>query len=484
METITMKMLILNKQKHNEPEFGELSRMLDDLKDILNETPNFNNHDWNKNFNCILNFQDSDGSFKLFDSYEIPGDARVDFCWMPTYICTAILMKAYMTDSSSFGSKEESALLEGLKMSSRKNLRGHGYDAFKGQIEALEIFMKAGLREFLDIHEDFCTEFSEMVGKIITKFDDMESKGEFFGPWGESYEAEIKSVNEYFSKRNVFVYGTLMKGETNHHYLENSICLGPAVIEGYDMYNVGWYPAITTGDNMIVGELYQVPKEDMFAIDMLEGEGHLYIKKCETITIDGGKTALAFVYIYMKDCSNLERIPAWKRDYVWYVSYGSNMLKERFLCYIKGGSYEGSAHRKPCRDTTPPLAVKTVELPYDMYFGNISRSWEYRGVSFIDTSKKGHALGVAYLITKEQLEHVSTEENGGTRPEESNGWYTDVIDLDTMNGFEVKTITNDNLRQYNEPSSSYLNTLHNGIRENWPSMSDQEIDDYLKNCIR
>lgn len=228
-----MNMLILKKQKHNEPRFDELSAMIFDLMNFLKKDVNPNDELWTKNLSTIVDFQDSDGSFKLFDSYEIPGDARVDFCWMPTYICTAILMKAYMTDSSSFTSKEESALLEGLKMSSGKNLRGHGYDAFKGQIEALEIFMNTGLREFLDIHKDFCTEFSEMISKIITKFDDMETNEEFFGPWGESYESEIRSVNEYFSKRNVFVYGTLMKGETNHHYLENSKFLGMAAIEGY-----------------------------------------------------------------------------------------------------------------------------------------------------------------------------------------------------------------------------------------------------------
>ncbi len=475
-------MLILKKQKHNEPKFDELSAMISDLMNFLNEDANPNDEFWTKNLSTIVDFQDSDGSFNLFDSYEIPGDARVDFCWMPTYICTAILMKAYMTDPSSFTSKEEYALLEGLKMSSGKNLKGHGYDSFKGQIEALEIFMKAGLREFLDIHGDFCTEFSEMISKIVTKFRDMEINEEFLGPWGESYEAEIRSVNEYFSKRNVFVYGTLMKGEVNHHYLESSTCLGPTALEGYDMYDVGWYPAIIAGDSMIVGEVYEVPKADMAAIDMLEGEGHLYMKKCETLSIDGN-SSFAFIYIYNKDCSDLERTSAWNREYVWYVSYGSNMLKERFMHYIEGGSYEGSRSRQPCSDTTHPLAVKTFEIPYDMYFGNISRSWELGGVSFLDASKKGHALGVAYLITKEQFEHVAAQENGGRYPG-GGEWYEDFIDLGKMDGFEVKTITNNNLRRYNNPCRAYLDTLHKGIRQNWPSMSDEEIDDYLKNCIR
>ena len=478
-----MNMLILKKQKHNEPRFHELSAMISDLMNFLNEDANPNDEMWTKNLSTIVDFQDSDGSFKLFDSNEIPGDARIDFCWMPTYICTAILMKAYMTDPSSFNSKDESALLEGLKMSSRKNLRGHGYDAFKGQIEALDIFMKAGLREFLDVHGDFCTEFSEMISKIITKFRDMETNEEFLGPWGESYESQIKSVNEYFSKRNVFVYGTLMKGETNHHYLENSTFLDMATIEGYEMYNVGWYPAIIDGNGLIIGELYQVPNTDMPSIDMLEGEGSLYIKRYETVTDNKGNSSFAFIYVYNRDCSDLERISAWNRDYVWYVSYGSNMLKERFMCYIEGGSYEGSRSRQPCSDTAHPLAVKTFDIPYDMYFGNTSRSWGNGGVSFLDASKKGHALGVAYLITKEQFEHVAAQENGGRYPG-GGEWYEDFIDLGVMDGFKVKTITNNILRRYNNPRRPYLDTLHNGIRQNWPDMSDEEIEKYINGCIR
>ena len=98
-----MKILSLNKQKHNEPDFDELYRMLSDLKELLNEDIVFP-HIQNKNIDIILDFQDSDGSFKLFDSYKVPSDAVVDFCFVPTYLCTAILMKAYLTDSKSFTS--------------------------------------------------------------------------------------------------------------------------------------------------------------------------------------------------------------------------------------------------------------------------------------------------------------------------------------------------------------------------------------------
>ncbi|SDA45131.1 gamma-glutamylcyclotransferase family protein [Methanobrevibacter millerae] len=475
-----MKILRLNKQ--NEPDIDELFRMLSDLEGFLDEDVNINDELWNQNFQTVLDFQDPDGSFNLLNFIDMPSDARVDFYYMPTYVCTAVLMKTYLTDSSRFNTKEKSALSKGLKMSCCRNLSGHGYGGFKGQIEALNIFMKGGVREFIDLFPDFCPKFSEMIRRIISSFRDMESQGKFFGSWGESYETEIKAINEYFSNRNVFVYGTLMKGEGNARYLQNSAFLCTAVITGYQMYDVGWYPAIVSGDNLITGELYRVPIKDMPAIDMLEGEGTLYIKKCERVTDSKGNTTFAFVYIYNEDVSNLKKIDSWK-EYVWYVSYGSNMLRERFMCYIKGGSYEGSRYRDPCDDTSLPIAVKTVEIPYDMYFGNESGSWENGGVSFIDTTKKGKALGVAYLITKKQFKHVREQENGGHFP--GNGkWYTDIIDLGEMDGFEVKTITNKIFRRYNKPCDAYWDTLIKGIKENWPDMSDEDITDYLINCIR
>lgn len=477
-------MKIIKLEKLNEPIFDELFEMIADLKTFLNEDTNLDDRDWNRNLNTILDFRDPEGTFKLLNLEKMPTEARVDFIYMPTYICSAILMKAYMTDSSAFTLREKSALSNGLKASCARNLRGHGYDALKGQIEALNIFIKAGLNEFIDLHSDLSPEFSEMIEKIISRFHDMESCGDFLGSCGESYEDEIKAINEYFSHRNVFVYGTLMKGEVNQHYLENSTFLGTATIKGYDMYNVGWYPAVVPGDNLIRGELHRVPLKDMPSIDRLEGEGNLYLKKCETVTDAQGKTSFAFVYVYIRDVSGLKKIPAWNKEYVWYVSYGSNMLGERFMCYIKGGSFEASRNHPACRDTTPPLAVKAVRIPYDMYFGNLSGSWLGSGVSFLDTTRKGSALGVAYLITKEQFEHVCRRENDGRSLTPGCGWYEDIIDLEPIDGIEVKTITNNAIRPYNNPIPEYSNTLRRGIRENWPEMSNEEIDDYLDYCTR
>lgn len=198
---------------------------------------------------------------------------------------------------------------------------------------------------------------------------------------------------------------------------------------------------------------------------------------------EGNKT-FTFVYVYLKDTSELKKIPSWRNDYVWYVSYGSNMLNERFMKYIEGGSFKDCRYHPPCRDTTPPVATKAIEIPYDMYFAKESGSWHGSGVSFLDTTRKGKSLGVAYLITAEQLSHVTEQENNGRIPQPGYDWYEDIIDLDMMDGFEVKTITNPKILPYNEPYPEYLDTLRKGIRKNWPEMDDEEIEDYLKNCIR
>lgn len=469
----------LKLTKQNEPNFDELYEMKSALKDFLEEKADSKNPQWMKNLNTILDFQDTDGSFKLFSTYDIPSDARVDLCHEPTYICTSILMKAYLTENSSLSEKIEEALVQGLERCCMRNLTGHGYESLQGQIDALNIFMKGGLREFIDLYPELNSKFTEMILNIIIEFDAREEQEAFKGPWGEDYKEDILKINEYFNTRKVFVYGTLMKGEPNHHFIEDSRFLGVYALEGYEMYNVGWYPAIIPGEGIIPGELYEVREGDMKYIDGLEGEGSLYIRKCK-LTAD---ESLIYIYEYAQDTSDLERIDSWK-DYIWYVSYGSNMLYERFLCYIKGGQFEGSgSYRMPCKDTSSPVERRAIEIPYDMYFGNHSITWEGCGVSFLDTSKEGHALGVAYLITREQFDHVAAQENGGRTPGNGN-WYEDIKVFGEMDGYELITISNDDLRPYNEPYEEYLNTLKRGIKENWSDMSEKDIDDYLDSCIR
>lgn len=82
------------------------------------------------------------------------------------------------------------------------------------------------------------------------------------------------------------------------------------------------------------------------------------------------------------------------KNYVWYACYGSNLLKERFMLYIK-----------ECNDKTEPSCEKPIIIHHDLYFANSSSRWENKGVAFIKPEKneKVATLGRMYIITEEQF---------------------------------------------------------------------------------
>lgn len=95
----------------------------------------------------------------------------------------------------------------------------------------------------------------------------------------------------------VFVYGTLMKGMGNDHFLEKSKYLGDGVTDKeYSMYIDIVIPKITiTPRYKIDGELYLVSDNDMILIDKLEG------KYSKMVTKVYNKKSRKFVdaYIYV-----------------------------------------------------------------------------------------------------------------------------------------------------------------------------------------
>lgn len=285
----------------------------------------------------------------------------------------------------------------------------------------------------------------------------------------------------------VFVYGTLLKGEINHsYYLCDSTCKGNAAASGYIMYNIGAFPGIVPGEGTVPGELYEVDDETMDNLDYLEGEGSLYIREKTAVTMPTGEETMAWIYVYNGSVDGLERIPVWRRgEYVWYVSYGSNMFYDRFIHYIIGGAYEGGGACHPaCDDLRPPVAVRCCDIPYDMYYAEASSVWGGGGVSFLDLSRPGRAKGVAYLITEEQFAHVAREENGGIEPGDGIGWYGEIVELGELDGFRAVTFTSRRVREYNAPSSDYLRTLRLGMREHYPEMGEEEIEEWLRMGVR
>ncbi|HZV69556.1 MAG TPA: hypothetical protein VFG10_08430 [Saprospiraceae bacterium] len=184
--------------------------------------------------------------------------------------------------------------------------------------------------------------------------------------------------------------------------------------------------------------------------------------------------------------------------HIWYASYGSNLLEERFLCYIRGGQPVGS--KKPydgCRDKSLPVVKEEFYISSELYFAKESDSWDNGGVAFIKTNfePKQSTFGRIYLITPEQfIDVVKQETNGsdslhidfgnaiseGSLIFKDPSWYGNLIYLGIQYDYPIFTFTNKiNLTPTTKPSTQYLKTIISGIQEAFGNLNTFEILDYL-----
>lgn len=161
--------------------------------------------------------------------------------------------------------------------------------------------------------------------------------------------------------------------------------------------------------------------------------------------------------------------------HVWYVGYGSNLLRERFNHYILGGKFRwGGKPNNKCRDSTLPKENRVFIIPHRLYFANNSDWWQGNGVAFIspEPDKDAYTYGRMWKITKEQFEHIWKEEGNGKN------WYNKKLDLGQENGIPIYTITHSSELQFSTPSDNYVKTIIAGLKETY-NLSDEKIIKYL-----
>jgi len=173
-----------------------------------------------------------------------------------------------------------------------------------------------------------------------------------------------------------------------------------------------------------------------------------------------------------------------KQNYVWYLGYGSNLEKQRFLCYIVGGQPRGSNKvYDGARDKTPPLFSNKFIINHDLYFSKNSSAWNNGGVAFIDVelSNSAKTLARVYLITRQQFEDVARQETSsdnvlpiafgqaiqnGFTIFKSPSWYGNVLNIGTKKGCPILALTSENtIQEYVKPDPAYLLTIMRGIHE-------------------
>lgn len=182
---------------------------------------------------------------------------------------------------------------------------------------------------------------------------------------------------------------------------------------------------------------------------------------------------------------------------VWYASYGSNILEERFLCYIIGGRPHG-AHTEysGCRDKRLPSDNEEISINSELYFARESKTWDSGGVAFIRNTFniKSKTLGRMYLITMGQFLDVIKQENNihgnfkidfdyattnGSFVFRESSWYGKIIYLGVQRDIPIFTFTHHvDLHESTRPSERYLVTIIRGIYQTY-NLTAQDIVDYL-----
>ena len=312
----------LQRLSTKNPDFDELGKMATAMTGLLENDRNIG-----LTFEEFCAFQDSDGSFKLFESYDIPSDARADFCHRPTYIGAAILMKHYLAEKQQLLGLESA-----LTASLHGGLSGHGYDAERARIEALNIFIKGGLCEFLEIQREICPEFHQKVHSILHEYRTCLFNGTTRGVWGEDYCDEWQNIidNLHISKRLYAAYGSNMDKSQMIARCPNAIIAGKSYIENWEL-TLPFYANIEPVEGKKTPVLlWEITDKDEKRLDVCEGYPKGY-DKTEIIVNLNGKLVTAMAYVMTEDYKQSKKKPRdGYRDQILQGYRDAGFLEEEF----------------------------------------------------------------------------------------------------------------------------------------------------------
>lgn len=196
-------------------------------------------------------------------------------------------------------------------------------------------------------------------------------------------------------------------------------------------------------------------------------------------------------------------VPDGAPEHVWYASYGSNLLRERFEAYLLGGSVDGLDRTYPGgAGTRPASADRPLVLPGRLRFALDAPAWGEGGVAFWDPDGDGPGvLARAWRVRLQQYLEVVHLENGGTSraaapwPESvlrdgeallGGSWYGRLVLAGHLDGEPVLTFTHPDPGALlaRAPSHRYAEVVARGLVETFGppgtgGLTRAEADAYL-----
>jgi hypothetical protein len=142
-------------------------------------------------------------------------------------------------------------------------------------------------------------------------------------------------------------------------------------------------------------------------------------------------------------------------ELVWYAAYGSNLSRDRFACYLQGGTPAGAHRSYPgCRDRTPPRDMVALRLPGRLSFGGVSLVWG-GGLAYLDPTAPGEVVARGYLVTTQQLDEVFELERR----------YDVRLTMADLDGTPVVAFASSAAHSPAAPGEPYLRTILAGLTD-------------------
>ncbi|MEI7927705.1 MAG: hypothetical protein WCH40_04085 [Verrucomicrobiales bacterium] len=121
------------------------------------------------------------------DQTDMPGDARVDFVFRPTYAAVATLSRT-LCDFGSMAMETPrflSALTRGMKFATYRGLAGHGYESDQGAMEALRILSLGKVPWLLERQQNLCPKLLAVIRDVSHNMQRRLTTGAAIGVWGQ-----------------------------------------------------------------------------------------------------------------------------------------------------------------------------------------------------------------------------------------------------------------------------------------------------------
>ena len=278
------------------------------IKDLYEQTIRTGLHDTDyraKLMHELLMLQKEDGSFSVIDNYRVDMDIRIFYVYEPTYYATAAMMYIQTRDNSRMSDREKAALLKGLSFVEGRHLSGHGYDATRQQLQALQIYKNAGLYDWLLQFGDTASAFISMINGIIERYREAVKTGRTISDWNvdfrQDFEKEVTDYEEAMVPEVWYAcYGSNMSSARFMRYISNcSDTTSPSESRPFtlpfDLYFAGesqtWgqgYGVTFVDDakaGTCPGRIYRIRRSQFSQVQ--QQEGSKYTKRLSLGTVDG-----------------------------------------------------------------------------------------------------------------------------------------------------------------------------------------------------